>query len=236
MTVVLAHLFAAYAVLAVPALGYLWYQRARKRIASGAPDAKVQLYRSLVVEQILTTGVVLALCSGGLSRTSLGMVAPRSWAWNIAALLVVLGLLVWSSLRLRPKAEKIREKVKDKVGVLLPGSRQERFWFGVVSVGAGVSEELMFRGFLLYYLSTYLPQLNTPERVLLVSLSFGLGHIYQGWIGVAGAGTLGVILAGLYLTTGSLFLPVVIHAAVDARVLLMFPPDASPAVAAQGAA
>ncbi len=40
--------------------------------------------------------------------------------------------------------------------------------------------------------------------------------------------------AGLYLMTGSLLLPIVIHAAVDYRVLLIFPPAASPTVAAEG--
>jgi uncharacterized protein len=233
MALVLTHLLAAYAVLAAPWIGYITYQRARRQIAAGAHEGKVRLYQEIVIEQILTTGVVLALWRGGLAGASLGLVAPRSWEWNIAALLVVVGLLVWSSLRLRPKADRIREKVKDSLGTLLPRSRQERFWFGAVSLGAGVSEELVFRGFLLYYLGVYLPHINTLERVLLISLFFGLAHIYQGWVRAAGAGTLGLVLAGLYLLTGSLFLPMAIHAVLDLRALLIFPPDASPAMAVE---
>jgi membrane protease YdiL (CAAX protease family) len=233
MALILTHLLAAYAVLAAPWLGYIAYQRARRQIAAGLPDAKIRLYREIVVEQILTTGVVLVLWRGGLAPASLGLVAPRSWGWNITALLVVVGLLVWSSLRLRPKAERIREKVKDSFGTLLPRSHQERFWFGAISLGAGVSEELVFRGFLLYYLGVYMPHINTLERVVLISLFFGLAHIYQGWAGAAAAGTLGLVLAGLYLLTGSLFLPMAIHALVDMRVLLIFPPDASPAIAVE---
>jgi membrane protease YdiL (CAAX protease family) len=233
MALVFTHLLAAYAVLAAPWIGYIAYQRARRQIAAGAHEGKVRLYREIVIEQILTTGVVLALWRGGLAGASLGLVAPRSWGWNIAALLVVVGLLVWSSLRLRPKADRIREKVKDSLGTLLPRSRQERFWFGAISLGAGVSEELVFRGFLLYYLGVYLPHINTLERVLLTSLFFGLAHIYQGWVGAAGTGTLGLVLAGLYLLTGSLFLPMAIHAVLDLRALLIFPPDASPAMAVE---
>jgi len=135
---------------------------------------------------------------------------------------------------LRPRADKIREKVKDGVGALLPRSRQERFWFGAISFGAGVSEELVFRGFFLYYLSVYLPHLNTLENVLLISASFGLGHIYQGRVGAIAAGVLGVVFAGIYLVTGSLLLPMALHAAVDARALLMFPPEPSPALVVQG--
>jgi membrane protease YdiL (CAAX protease family) len=91
----------------------------------------------------------------------------------------------------------------------------------------------VFRGFLLYYLGVYMPHINTLERVVLISLFFGLAHIYQGWAGAAAAGTLGLVLAGLYLLTGSLFLPMAIHALVDMRVLLIFPPDASPAIAVE---
>jgi len=237
MTVVLAHLLAAYVVLAAPWMGCLWYQKARKRIANGIPDAKVQLYRSIVGEQIITAGVVLALWRiGRVPAASLGLIAPRSWAWSIAAVLAIVGALAWSSLRLRPKAEKVRKRLQDSVGVLLPNSRQERSWWGALSLGAGVSEELVFRGFLLYYVSTYLPQLNTAEGVLLTSLVFGLAHIYQGWQGVVSAGVLGFVFAGFYWMTGSLLLPIVIHAAVDSRMLLMLPAEPSPRLAAEGKA
>ena len=235
MTVVLAHLLAAYAVLVTPWLGRIWDQRARKRIAAGVPDAKVRLYRSLVVEQIITSGVVLVLWrSGQLSAARLGLVAPRSWGWSGAALVVVVGALAWSSLRLRPKAARIRKQLQDSVGALLPDSRQERLWWGAVSVGAGISEELVFRGFLLYYFTAYVLHLNTPEKVLLTSLFFGLAHTYQGWRGAVNAGILGLVFAGLYVMTGSLLLPVVIHAAVDTRALLIFPPDSSPVIAVEG--
>ena len=236
MTTVLTHLLAAYAVLAAPWLGYVWYRKARRQIAAGAPDTKVRLYREIIGEQIVTTGVVLFLCRNGLSGTSVGLVAPRSWALTSTAMLVIVGALAWSSWRLRPKAEKVRQKLQDRVGALLPDSHQERFWFGAASVGAGVSEELVFRGFLLYYLSVFLPHTNTLERVLLTALVFGLAHIYQGRVDVVGTGILGLVLAGLYLMTGSLLLPMVIHAALDWRALLMFPPYASPTVATQGTA
>jgi membrane protease YdiL (CAAX protease family) len=233
MTLALAHLLAAYAVLAVPWLGYISFRRARRQIAAGVTDAKVRLYREIAIEQILMTVVVLLLLRGGISAASLGLVVPRSWAWNIGVFVVVIGPLVWSSLRLRPRADEIREKVKNSVGALLPRSRQEQFWFGAISLGAGISEELVFRGFLLYYLSVHVPHINTPGKVLLISLSFGLAHIYQGRIGAIAAGTLGVVFAGIYLMTGSLLLPMALHAVVDARALLIFPPESSAAFVAQ---
>ena len=229
---ILVHLLAAYAVLFGPWLGRLWYERVRKRIVGGGPDVKVGLYRELVVEQIITTVAILALSvCGRIAAPNLGLVAPRSWVWNISALVIVLGVLVWSSLRLRPRAGKIRER--ERIGALLPDSPRERWWFGAVSLGAGVSEELLFRGFLLYYFTLYVPHTNTAARVLLASLSFGLAHLYQGGQGVVGTAILGLVLAGLYLMTGSLLLPILIHAALDLRVLLIFRANA-PTIAAEG--
>ncbi len=234
MAAILTHLLAAYAVLAGPWLGYIWFQKVRRQIAAGVPDAKVRMYRNLVVEQVVTTGVVLAIWRMGVPAVSLGLVAPRSWILTAGVLVAFVGGLVWSSLKLRPKAARLRQKVQGSVGALLPNSHQERSWWAAVSVGAGISEELVFRGFLLYYLSAYLPHFHPVGRVLLVSLSFGLAHIYQGWKGALGTGFLGLILAGLYLLTGSLLLPVVLHAVVDARALLIFPPAPESARVAEG--
>lgn len=236
MITVLAHCLAAYLILVTSWLGYLWYQRVQRRLAADVPDAKVGLYRGLLAEQILITAVVLAIWRGGVPASGLGLVVPRSWAWNCAAVLVIVGVLVWSSVRLRPKAEKLRVKVDDHLGALLPGTPQERSWFGAVSVGAGISEELCFRGFLLYYLAAYLPNTATWQRVLVTAIVFALAHIYQGWKPAIGTGVLGLILAGLYLLTRSLFLPMVVHAAVDLRVLLIFRPQPSPRLAEQGSA
>jgi uncharacterized protein len=234
MTILLAHCLAAYMVLVASWLGYLWYQRVQKRVAAGVPDAKVGLYRGFLVEQILTTTVVLGIWQGGVPANRLGLVAPHSWAWSCAAILVIVGGLVWSSVRLRPKAEKLRVKVNDHLAALLPGSCRERSWFGVISVGAGVSEELCFRGFLLYYLAAYLPNTTRWERVLATAIVFGVAHIYQGWKLAIGTGVLGLILASIYLLTGSLFLPMVVHAAIDLRVLLIFQPQPSPMLAENG--
>jgi membrane protease YdiL (CAAX protease family) len=151
-------------------------------------------------------------------------------------LAVVLGgLLVWSGIRLRPKAQKIRERYRDRAEAILPDTTQERSWFGAISVGAGISEELLFRGFLFYYLALWLPHINKLECVLVTSLIFGLGHLYQGWKGVVGTGVGGLLLAGLYVLSGNLLLPMVFHAVADLRVLMILPPE-SEALATAGEA
>lgn len=226
MTALIAHLLAIYAIVGMPWFGRVWYEKAKRRIAAGDPDAKLRLYREIVVEQGATTAAVLGLWLwGGITPASLGLAAPRYWAWNVILLAILVTFLVWSSLKLRPKAEKVRERLKGHLGALVPSSNRERRWFGAVSIGAGISEELVFRGFLIYYLGLYLPQINTWEKVVLTALIFGVAHLYQGWQGIMGASILGLIAAGIYVTSGSLLVPMILHAVIDWRLLLMLPPD-----------
>jgi membrane protease YdiL (CAAX protease family) len=225
MQIVLAHLLAAYVILAAPWLGQRLMVKARERVGNGMADAKLRLYRVLLLEQIVTTVGILGLLAMGVMASALGLAPPRAWAWNGAAFMVIAVVLVWSSLKLRPRAAKIKRKLGDGERLLIPDTARERPWFGAVSVGAGISEELAFRGFLLYYFSLYLPQMNAVEKVFLSALVFGLGHLYQGWKGIAATGVVGGVFAALYIMTGSLLLPMALHAAVDLRGLLIFPPD-----------
>jgi len=234
MAMILAHFLAAYLVLAAPWLGRYWYEKARKRIQFREPNAKLHLYRALVVEQVVSSAAILAFWRlGQIPAASLGLCATRFWHWTTLAMLALVAVLIWSGLKLRPKADKIREKLRNGIGLLLPDTTSERSWFARISLGAGISEELAYRGFLIYYLSTYLPQLNTPEKVVLSGLVFGLGHLYQGWKGVIGTGLGGLVFAVLYVSTGSLLVPMVVHAVLDLRVLLILPPNEPQALPAE---
>jgi uncharacterized protein len=237
MTHLLSHLLAVYTVLAAPWLGCIVYQSARKRFLSGDRSAKIRLYRSGVVEQIVTTGVVLGLWRlGGIPGTALGIRGPYSWFWTTSTLVVLVALLLWSGARMRPKAEKIRARFQESLGMLFPDSPQERSWFGALSIGAGISEELVYRGFLMYYLGEYVPHINTLEKILLTSLVFGFAHIYQGWKRAIPTGIVGLILALMYVLSGSLLLPAVVHAIADWRMLLILPPQGPVATPVESAA
>ncbi len=221
---VLCHALAAYIVLAAPWLGYFWYQRARKRVLAGDPLAKVRLFRELVVEQIVTTALICALWFLGIPGTRLGLGVPHSW-WLTAGLGIgMVFLLMRSALRARPKAQQLREKLQESAGAILPETVREQRWFALVSVGAGISEELAFRGFLFYYIGAHVPQVNTLEKVLLTSAVFGLAHFYQGWQGVLKTGMGGLVLAAFYVLTGSVLLPVAVHAMIDLQVPIIFWP------------
>ena len=56
---------------------------------------------------------------------------------------------------------------------------------------------------------------------MVAAIAFGTAHAYQGAAGVATTGVLGGVLAALYLQTGSLLFPVLLHVAIDLRFLLV---------------
>jgi membrane protease YdiL (CAAX protease family) len=52
---------------------------------------------------------------------------------------------------------------------------------------------------------------------------FGWGHVYQGRAGVIGAITLGLVFTLLYLITGSLLFPIILHIGQDIVAFLLTP-------------
>jgi membrane protease YdiL (CAAX protease family) len=113
---------------------------------------------------------------------------------------------------------------------LLPRTRRERHLFTVVGVTAGICEEWLYRGFFLAVVSALAGRPPAPVLVLVAAAAFGLAHAYQGPAGILTTAVLGGVLAALYLATGSLLLPVLLHAAIDLRFLLV-PAAALPASA-----
>ena len=86
---------------------------------------------------------------------------------------------------------------------------------GVVLPVIAVFEEALFRGALV---GAFAVGLAADPWLLAVgsSVAFGLGHGAQGRLGVVVTGALGLGLAGLFVATGSLIVPVVAHYVVNA--------------------
>lgn len=111
---------------------------------------------------------------------------------------------------------------------LLPASRLERRWWILLSVSAGIGEEVLYRGFLLHFMleeSTSGLQPGLLTAVVLSALAFGLAHLYQGWRGMLASTAMGLVFAVLAIGTGSLFLPMALHVVIDLQILWMYRPD-----------
>ena len=96
---------------------------------------------------------------------------------------------------------------------LLPTSVGELRYFTVLSITAGVCEEVLFRGYLIWYLTVYV---GLPAACVLSGVAFGLGHFYQGPRQAVKIIFLGFVFVLFYVGTATLWVPMALHALLDA--------------------
>jgi uncharacterized protein len=157
---------------------------------------------------VLAALTMIAAALGGVAPAQLGLNALPLWqtaGWTV--LLTAAGVAVLFAFRLAGvrEAPLIRE--------LMPQAPGDRVFFAGLSMTAGITEEVVFRGFLIYALS-----LATGSVILALLLSsgvFGVVHAYQRPAGVLRAALLGALLAAPLLVHGSIYPAILAHAALD---------------------
>jgi len=97
-----------------------------------------------------------------------------------------------------------------------PRTRQERRWWVALSLAAGVGEELTWRGVQPELIAQMTGALW--PAVTICALTFGIGHIRQGWGWVAIVTVFSLACHGLTLATGSLYVAMAVHVAVNITV------------------
>jgi membrane protease YdiL (CAAX protease family) len=117
-----------------------------------------------------------------------------------------------------------REKDLPTIGdiaAMLPRNRQELRIGAVMSVNAGVVEELLFR---LGMPALIFGATGSAVAAIVASLLlFGALHAYQGIWGVVGTMVVGGLFLLAYVVTGTILWPIVLHALFDLRSLVLIP-------------
>ncbi len=175
-------------LLAVLPLAGVWqFRRLKARLAAGERDVRLSHYRAILAEEILLTGAVLALWLFlGRPWDQLAPTPPISGAWlgwvGWAVTAVACVLLVVQTVALARSGEgrAAARRQLESMAEFLPHTERELRSFRVLSVAAGVSEEIVFRGFALAWLAS------------LASSGFGLGPAAALAAAVAG----GLVRAG----------------------------------------
>jgi len=228
---------AAYLVVGEPVAGHVLHRRFEGRLRTD-PDARRSFYLRLLVLEwgLAVLALVVWLATPGVDAGQVGLRWPQRWPGPVTGLVVVavLAFVVVSTRALRggallEVAEPVRRPGEGRHAeppghatlALLPRTAGERRLFTVVGVTAGICEEWLYRGFFLAVVAALAGGLPTGVLVVVAALAFGLAHAYQGRVGVLTTGLLGGVMAALYLETGSLLLPVLLHAAIDLRFLLV---------------
>jgi membrane protease YdiL (CAAX protease family) len=196
--------------------------------ASRDPKRRVKFYRKGIVASWAATVVVWWVLGWRVMWLPAGM---ARWAWMTApwariagwALVAVAAYAMFAPFFVLGRS-KVRQAVQrrfSKLGFFLPGRRQEYHWFAVLCVTAGICEEVVFRGFLFTYFGVWPWHLGLAGAFFVSAAAFGIGHAYQGWKGILGTGVAGMLLGLLFVWTGSLWVPMAVHAVVDLRGLFL---------------
>ncbi len=224
-------LIAIFLIVAVP----VWDHFETKRLkTSSDPRVKIQSYRKTV--GWLWAGSVLASIVMGL-HTVLTIhrdAGEASWLPGsgivvgfMGAALVALFLPIFLMIRSETTRARIAKSL-EKLNFILPKTAEERRWFVLVAITAGVCEEILYRGFLIHYFRELPVSIGLIGALILSSCVFGFAHLYQGVVGIVQTTILGAIFGLIFIVTGSLVLPMVLHALIDLRILLILKADERP--------
>lgn len=137
----------------------------------------------------------------------------------LPTLLVASGATLIGALGIAVLGRMLRWKESPLLEWLLPRNVRERALFALLSLSAGIGEELAFRGFLVPALRT--ASGSTFVAVIVSSAAFGLMHSYQRPGGALRAGVLGALLALPFVFTGSIYPSMIAHVTFDLIVGLL---------------
>jgi len=214
----LDHLLVVVLVTVLPFYGAWEFRRFVRRVQAGVPDARAREYRSTMIMQwAVALGLVALWWRAGRPPDALGFALPGGVPLlvgaAITALMVSFLFAQWSAVRRLDQGgrEGVRAQMAS-VAEFLPRTGREAALFRALSVTAGTCEEIMYRGYLIWYLAAFL---GPWPAAILSGVAFGLVHIYQGVSGALKTGTIGLVTGLLYVGTGSLLWPMILHAAVD---------------------
>lgn len=228
--VILEHILVLFLAIGMPL--WDWYEISRLK-ASSERRKKVRYYRKIA--SALWICAFIAVLSTGLFTAFSIKLAPGEIRWLQSASIalkivegIAVGMLIAiflpAVLALRSPALRAKAaRATQRLAFLLPSSKEERHWWWLVCITAGVCEEIVYRGFLLHYLHIRPFHLNLTSALIVSCLIFGVGHLYQGGLGAVQTALVGFILGVMFIVTGNLLLPMFVHAVLDLRVLAMLP-------------
>ncbi len=192
---------------------------------------KTRLYVRFMLGLWIPAGLVfLLLLTGQLAWHDLGLswfrLRGQSWLFYILAVTAILYFLylIYSLIVLRIYALRnvsINQKMSDEVKALIPATKKEKQIWIFTAITAGITEEVLFRGFLFYLLAELFPGFDTFLIAVISALVFGIGHLYQGLLETVKAIFMGLIFGLFYIAFSTIIPCIVLHMMQDLCAVYM---------------
>jgi membrane protease YdiL (CAAX protease family) len=212
----------------IPWRGTVRVRRLMKVEDLGA-SGRLSLYGSTICFQWVIAALVLwRALARGMNLAELGLTLSDPWraAWMTFALTLLLcagqfaGLQKMVQIPAENRGDLFR--ITEKI---MPRTRMESIVFAALASTAGLSEEFLYRGFLLAIFAKVFATAGGSFILgsCMSSLWFAVAHIYQGRRGIITTFVVGFIFAAIRVLSGSLLPSIVAHAAVDLIIGLCVP-------------
>lgn len=207
-------------LIALPLEALLTLKSSRARLASGEPGVRVKHYSQ----------TILMLWALALSILVLWAISDRSWAalgfqiqsgalaltgWGLAGLIAAFFLYQYAmvsrsdSLRAQYREEMTK---KPLIRNFMPHTEDERQVFNLMGITAGITEEIIFRAYLIWAFAFYMPIWAAALASLLV---FTVLHLYQGAQQLPTVFAMGGLVTLVFVLSGSIWPAIAVHIFVD---------------------
>ncbi|KRG12901.1 CPBP family intramembrane glutamic endopeptidase [Lederbergia galactosidilytica] len=216
-----------------PIIGYFDFQKFKIDLKENQ-DARLKYYKNAIIGLwIPTVFILLLVVFTELTLKDIGLSIPSintdtlgplvTYAVLTIGVLYLFGILYYSigypfSDKIRTKFTQIKEKEWGNIDYseIMPITNKEKRLWNYVSLTAGITEEIIYRGFLIFALTYLFPNFSVWLIIIISSLLFGLAHTYQGFTtGVLRTTVFGVIFSILYIGISSILPLVVFHFLID---------------------
>ncbi len=209
--------FSLFVALLFP-LPDLWlYPRLQRATAAGVPGARTRYYLLGAATLWLLAGCAVALAMRSHAAwNDLRLGIPSTLRFAAGAAAVIAYVIV--AMRQRHKILANRERTSRLMQrhstetTLMPHTRSEARTFQLLAVSAGVCEEVVYRGFMLWIATVWI---GLWPAVIVTSLAFGVGHLYLGGKHVIRTTIVGLLFALIAVASASLWPVIVLHAFID---------------------
>lgn len=179
-------------------------------------DRRKRYRKSMAIIAIFLTILCVDWMSSSRGFTQLGLSAPTTYS-AIAGCLVAVCVVVGLFLALSTKANMQKAaKADDQADTILPESRDELRPFVIFTIVAGFGWEVLYRGFLLFWLS---PFIGLVPAVVASSMAYGLSHRYETMAKTTGSLVSALLFTTGYAATGSLWWLIILHTALPLAIM-----------------
>ncbi|WP_201319115.1 CPBP family intramembrane glutamic endopeptidase [Paenibacillus sp. EPM92] len=213
------HLVVAFILILMPVISIFEVKKLKANIAD---KTKESAYLRIYLWYILATVLVLMVQPfASMFYPAATFTVPKIInyiLWSIVTyqlfMLIVPTILTLYSQRMRSA---IAEEYRNKE-YMLPRSKKSLIMFAVLAFVVGISEEIIFRGYLYSYFQGQWG-FTALSSFIITNVLFGIGHYQQGKSAIWDTMLFGFALSWLYINSGSLLLPIIFHILYDLKIV-----------------